>query len=132
MPNKKNDILNIQDIKVLVDVFYTKVRQDELLSPIFSSIIQNKWSAHLQTMYNFWQTLLLGEKTYYGSPFGPHSKLPVERKHFDRWLKLFFESIDEQFIGAKADEAKTRAEKMSQMFLHKIEYYKNSSATPIV
>jgi hemoglobin len=120
----KNDIVNIHDIKALVDVFYTKVRQDELLSPIFNEVIKNNWISHLQTMYNFWQTLLLGEKTYYGSPFGPHSKLPIEKKHFDQWLKLFFDTIDEQFSGSKAEEAKSRAEKMAQMFLHKIEYYK--------
>ena len=54
----------------------------------------------------------------------PHARLPVEWKHFDRWLKLFCENIDAQFKGEKAQEAKWRAEKMADMFQSKIEYYK--------
>ena len=92
-----NDILNIDDIKLLVDTFYTKVRKDQLLSPIFNEVIKDNWPTHLEKMYRFWQTVLLSEHTYTGSPFPPHMQLPVEAQHFDRWLKLFYANIDEQF-----------------------------------
>lgn len=126
------DILNLEDIKKLVDAFYEKVRTNDLLSPVFNSAIKDSWPQHLEKMYRFWQTVLLKEHTYFGSPFVPHSKLPVEQKHFNQWLKLFFETIDEQFTGEKAEEAKMRAEKMADMFHYKIEYYKNNSAKPIL
>lgn len=118
------EILTLEDIKLLVDSFYAKVRKDDLLTNIFNNVIQDKWEAHLNKMYSFWQTVLLEEHTYNGSPFIPHANLPVEKEHFDRWLYLFCETIDENFTGVKATEAKWRAEKMATMFYHKIEYHR--------
>jgi len=131
MENKK-DITTIDDIKVLVNTFYGKVRNDSLLGDIFNGVIQNRWPEHLEKMYRFWQTVLLEEHTYYGRPFPPHAKLPVEQKHFDAWLKLWHETVNEYFEGPKADEAKWRGDKMAVMFMSKIEYYRNSSATPLI
>ena len=121
-----HDILALEDIKLLVDSFYDKVRKDKLLSPIFNSVIQDNWPRHLEKMYTFWQTVLLKEHTYFGSPFLPHAKLPVEQEHFTKWMELFYKTIDEQFTGEKANEAKWRAEKMAEMFLSKIQYYRQT------
>lgn len=128
----KKEILTIEDIKQLVDTFYAKVREDELLKDIFNNVISDRWPEHLEKLYKFWQTILLGEQTYFGSPFMPHANLPVERKHFERWLKLFYENIDAQFTGSKAQEAKWRADKMAEMFYSKIEYYRNNSQSPLL
>ena len=125
------DIETLEDIKKLVDTFYGQIRKDELLGPIFNGIIQDRWPQHLEKMHRFWQTVLLGEHTYYGSPFPPHAKLPVEQKHFDTWLGLWHEAVNESFTGPKADEAKWRGDKMAVMFLSKINYYKDSSAIPL-
>lgn len=129
---EKEDISTIEDITLLVDSFYGKIRVDLLLGDIFNGVIKDRWPQHLEKMYRFWQTVLLGEHTYYGSPFPPHAKLPVEQKHFSAWLKLWYETIDEHFAGEKADEAKWRGDKMAVMFLSKITYYRNSSETPIL
>jgi hypothetical protein len=59
---------------------------------------------------------LLDEHTYYGSPFMPHAKLPIGEKHFDRWLELFDQTVDEHFSGDKAYEAKWRADRLALMF----------------
>ncbi|MCC6371821.1 MAG: group III truncated hemoglobin [Bacteroidia bacterium] len=120
------EIITLEDIKLLVDTFYTKIKSDSLLAPVFTDKIQDRWPTHLEKMYSFWQTVLLNEHTYSGSPFVPHAKLPVNQNHFNRWLVLFYETIDENFSGEKAAEAKWRAEKMAEMFYHKIEYYKNN------
>lgn len=120
------DIININDIKLLVDSFYGKVRENELLSPIFENIINDQWPTHLDKMYRFWQTVLLDENTYSGSPFLPHANMPISNLHFGVWLELFFKTIDENFSGPKANEAKWRAEKMAEMFKSKIEHYKNN------
>lgn len=127
----KKDIADIEDIKLLVNRFYDSVREDELLGPIFNDVIKDRWPEHLEKMYRFWQTVLLEEHTYYGSPFPPHAKLPVEQQHFERWTKLFFATIDNHFDGELAYEAKWRAQKMAEMFNYKIDYYRNSSATPL-
>ena len=125
-------IEQIEDIKLLVNSFYDKVRQDDMLAKIFNDIIQDRWPQHLEKMYKFWQTVLLDEHTYFGSPFGPHATLPVSKEHFERWIDLFYQTLDEHFTGEQADEAKWRAAKMAEMFHHKIEYYRNNPAKPIL
>lgn len=127
----KNDISKFDDIKLLVDTFYGTVRKDALIGPIFDQVIEDRWPEHLEKMYRFWQTVLLEDHTYHGSPFAPHAKLPVAIEHFERWVGIFTQTIDSLFEGPKADEAKMRATKMAQMFYHKIEYYKNNSASPL-
>lgn len=128
----KQDILTIEDVKLLVNSFYDKIRRDELLGPVFNGIIQDRWPVHLEKMYRFWQTVLLQEHTYFGSPFLPHAKLPVNQQHFDTWLALWHATIDSYFEGEKATEAKWRGDKMAAMFLSKIDYYRNNSGTPIL
>ncbi len=124
-------IENIEDIKILVNSFYERVREDDLLRGIFNNIIQDNWTKHLEKMYRFWQTILLEDHTYFGSPFAPHAQMPVNKGHFDRWMLLFCQTVDALFTGEKAEEAKWRAGKMAEMFHYKIEYYKNHSTKPI-
>lgn len=128
----KKEITTLSDVKILVDNFYDKVKIDPLLGPIFNGVIRDHWPEHLEKLYRFWQTVLLEEHTYHGSPFVPHAQLPVTKEHFDRWINLFHHTVDEYFIGEKANDAKWRAEKMAEMFRYKIEYYKNNSSTPIL
>lgn len=129
---EQKQLLSLEDIKQLVDTFYDKVRKDGLIGPVFNERIQDRWPEHLEKMYRFWQTVLLDEHTYFGSPFPPHASLPVDWKHFERWLQLFDATVDELFTGGKADEAKWRANKMAEMFNYKIEYYRNNNAKPIL
>lgn len=121
----KKDIENLQDIRQLVNMFYSRVRLNELIGPIFEEKIQDRWESHLERMYSFWQTVLLEEHTYNGRPFPPHAKLPVSQEHFDTWIALFTGTVDELFEGPVADEAKWRGGQMAKMFLNKIEYFKD-------
>ena len=121
-----SDILNADDVKLLVDDFYGRVRDNELLSPIFNGVIGDKWPIHLEKMYGFWQTILFDVRAYSGTPFPPHKQLPVEKTHFDRWIAIFNSTIDAQFAGPITEEAKMRATNMAFMFSHKIEYFRNA------
>ncbi|MGJ1198801.1 group III truncated hemoglobin [Sphingobacterium spiritivorum] len=127
----KQDIRTLEDIKLLVDTFYGRVQQDTLIGPIFNAILDGRWEAHLEKMYGFWQTLLLDQHSYFGSPFPPHATLPVEADHFDAWLNLWTNTVREFFEGEKAEEAILRGEKMATMFLSKITYYRNTNARPL-
>jgi len=128
----KSDILTFKDVQLLVDTFYGKVREDDLLKDIFNNVIQDRWPQHLDKMHRFWQTVLLQEYTYQGSPFPPHFKLPVKQEHFDRWLKLFESTVDEFFVGANADRAKWQGQKMAELFLTKITYYRDRNSIPLI
>ena len=131
MSNTK-EITTLEDIKVLVDNFYGKVRQDDLLKDIFNGVIQDRWPEHLEKMYRFGQTVLLGDHTYHGTPFPPHARMPVDWPHFQRWLALFNETVNEHFTGELASRAKWQGERMAEMFNSKIQYYKSTpTASPI-
>lgn len=120
----KKEIENLEDIQLLVDTFYGKVRVDALLGGIFNGAIGDRWDEHLEKLHRFWQTVLLREHTYHGTPFRPHATLPVEKAHFERWIFLFHETIDDFFTGETADFAKKQSELMAEMFMHKIAYYR--------
>ena len=124
---KLKEIESINDIQQMVNSFYAKVQKDDLIGPIFQEKIQNRWPEHLEKMYRFWETVLLDNHSYYGSPFAPHATMPIEEKHFDRWLSLFKQNLEEQYIGSKAEEALWRAKKMAQMFNYKIEYIRKNN-----
>ena len=126
------DISNLDDIKLLVDTFYSEVQKDALIGVIFNEKIGNRWPEHLEKMYRFWETILLEVHTYTGSPFPPHKELPVAKTHFDRWMEIFTKTTDRLFVGPIADEAKLRAEKMAEMFNYKIEYFRNAGQKPIL
>ena len=122
----------MDDIKTMVNSFYSQVRENELIGPIFDEVIQDRWGVHLEKMYTFWQTILFEEHTYFGSPFPPHAKLPVEAKHFEQWVSIFNQNMDNLFEGPKAEEAKWRAAKMAQMFQIKIEHIQQSGLKNLV
>ena len=109
----KHDILKREDIKVLVDRFYDKAKDDALLGPAFSNV---DWPHHLPTMYDFWSSMLLGDQTYRGNPLQKHMHLAINEDHFNRWLLLFTQTIDEYFQGEKAEEVKMRAQSIAGIF----------------
>ncbi len=129
---EKNDIKNIGDIKIMVDSFYARVREDDLLKDIFEDIIRDNWNEHLEKMYRFWQTAVLNEHTYFGSPFAPHADMQIDKTHFDRWVEIFVKNMDELFSGEKAEETKKRAISMAQLFNSKLEYYRDNHNKPLM
>ncbi len=123
----KTDITTLDDIKLLVDSFYSTVQKDTFIGPIFNEKIGNRWPEHLEKMYRFWQTILLEVHSYSGSPFPPHKHLPVDKEHFDRWMEIFVATVNTLFEGPIADEAKMRAKNMAEMFNYKINYFRHAS-----
>lgn len=118
------DIENIEDIKILVDKFYEKVNLDPLLAPIFNERAKVDWVSHLPKMYKFWGSLLLDTNEYRGQPFDKHAMHSehIHAEHFARWIQLFSETLDENFLGEKAKLAKTRAESIGAIFQYKLEF----------
>lgn len=109
----KQDIESFEDVKLLIDTFYTKVRADDIIGYIFNDIAHVDWEKHLPKMYAFWEFLLLGKDAYQGNPLEVHRRLgektKLEEAHFDQWVKLFTSTVDELFHGRNAEEAKNRA-----------------------
>jgi hemoglobin len=120
MENDCSDITGSSDIRTLVNAFYEKVRRDDLLGPAFSGAPGFDWEHHLPSMYQFWETLLLGAGTYQGQPWPKHAMLPIDRNHFERWLNLFISTVHELFSGPTAQSAENYALGIAETFQRRL------------
>jgi hemoglobin len=75
-------------IERLVRGFYARVREDALIGPVFDARIADG-EPHLEQMFAFWSSVALMTGRYHGQPMRKHLMLPVDGRHFDRWLALF-------------------------------------------
>jgi hemoglobin len=109
----KTDIASRQDIKLLVDRFYDKVKCDAVIGYIFNDVFKVNWEKHLPVMYDFWENAIFYSGSYNGNPIKTHQRLhsvsPLNTGHFERWVALFITTVDELFAGEKASLAKQRA-----------------------
>lgn len=126
------DIKDIQSIRIFVDEFYSRVRKDALLGPVFEKAVKDNWTLHLEKMYAFWNAALFGVAGFRGNPFAKHAPLAIEQSHFDRWLELFNETVDQHFNGNVATDAKNRAGLMANMFLSRLQNMTGSGDRIIV
>jgi hemoglobin len=96
----------------VVRTFYAKVREDEVLAPVFNERVVD-WEPHLVRMGQFWSSVALMTGIYHGRPMEKHLPLPVDARHFDRWLQLFREAARTCPPGAAAHFIE-RAERIAQ------------------
>jgi hemoglobin len=122
MNTNKQDIQTEADVVLMVQSFYEKVNQDDLLAYVFNDFAAVDWETHLPKMYRFWNTLIFGKATYKGNPFASHIPLPIEKTHFQRWITLFDENIDDLFCGEVAEHTKQRAKSIAHIFESKLAF----------
>ncbi|HEX5507544.1 MAG TPA: group III truncated hemoglobin [Pseudolabrys sp.] len=104
-----------QAIGRLVDAFYTKVRADPELGPIFMRAIPGDWDPHLSTMRNFWSSVMLTGGRYKGNPVAVHRRVEgIEFRLFERWLALFDETCRELFDKELAEAFRMKAERIAE------------------
>ncbi len=119
-----HDIESATDVKILIDAFYKKVVTDPIIGFFFTEVIDISWEKHIPIMNSFWCSVLFGTNSFHGNPMIKHfeldTKATLEQKHFERWLELWGSTIDENFIGEKANEAKLRAKNIAAVMQHKI------------
>ena len=119
----KTDIRNRKDIEKLVNTFYDKIKTDEVIGYFFTDIAKVNWDEHLPRMYDFWSNILFYSSNYTGNPMQVHKELndksPMNSSHFEYWNKLFTETVDKLFEGAKAEEIKNRAMNISAVMMYK-------------
>ena len=113
-----NDISSKDDITKLVLTFYEKVNKDDELSPFFKDL---DFEVHMPKMIHFWSFALLNEPGYTTNVVEKHVHMPLKEVHFERWLNLFNETIDEHFSGEIANQAKQRAQLIGWTIKSKIQ-----------
>lgn len=108
------DPVTDESIGQLVDRFYSKVRADPELGPVFDRAI-DEWEPHLATMRDFWSSVMLTSGRYKGNPIAVHARVEgLERKMFARWLELFDETCRELFAESVAREFSRKARRIAE------------------
>ncbi|HET9744522.1 MAG TPA: group III truncated hemoglobin [Chitinophagaceae bacterium] len=109
----KKDILNREDLLLLLTQFYNKLLADRSISYLFTDVAKIDLHHHLDILVDFWDSILFQSDTYRKNAMQPHmilhQKSPIQKHHFETWLRYFNETVDELFEGEKASLAKERA-----------------------
>jgi hemoglobin len=118
--NGRGDIETREDCERLVRAFYGRAMSDPLIGWLFTDVAHLDLEAHVPVITSFWETILLGAKTYGGGAFAPHARLhmraPLRPAHFERWLVLWTTTVDELFAGERAELAKAHAKRVARAF----------------
>lgn len=91
-----SDGITIERIREMVELFYRRTQQDEMLGPIFEEIVED-WDAHYEKMTRFWSSATLHAGTYSGRPIEAHKFGGLTEAHFDRWVELFIKTTADVF-----------------------------------
>lgn len=97
----------------LVEGFYDRVRNDDMIGPIFAERVTD-WGPHLVQMKLFWSSVALSSGVYQGRPMPKHMPLPIDARHFDRWLEIFEATAREICTPVAADHFIVRARRIAQ------------------
>jgi hemoglobin len=128
------DIATRAEVEALVRDFYRAAAMDDLLGPIFRAAHVD-WPSHIETVTAFWMEQLFGTPGYEGNPLRAHQsisqRIPFRDEHFDRWLALFTETVDEHFAGPVAELAKARATKMARALRRLLEGWSARGDAPL-
>jgi hemoglobin len=123
----RHDIEDRADIERLVRAFYAKAMSDPTIGWLFTDVARLDLDEHVPQIASFWETVLLGTKSYSGTPFEPHARLHAKANlragHFGRWLALWTETVDELFAGPTAAMAKAHALRVAQAFHARLQSY---------
>lgn len=104
-------------IRALVHGFYGRVRQDEMIGPIFNEVIGEEWDAHLAKLCDFWSAGMLQTRRFNGRPMAAHLRLKdIRPEHFECWLALFRQTARDVCPEDAANLFIARAEMIAQSF----------------
>ena len=120
-----HDIETRADCERLVRAFYGRALEDPIIGFIFVDVATLDLEAHVPRITSFWETILLGTRSYSGGAFRPHAELHMKVRlregHFAQWLDLWYRTVDELFAGERADLAKAHARRVAQAFLVRLQ-----------
>ena len=122
-----HDIETREDCERLVRAFYGRALADPIIGFIFVDVAKLDLEAHVPRIASFWETILLGARTYGGGAFAPHAALHAQVRlregHFAQWLHLWCHTVDELFQGERAELAKAHAQRVAHAFLGRLQQY---------
>ena len=134
MSGELHDIETREDCERLVRAFYGRALTDPFIGFIFTDVAKLDLEAHVPRITSFWETILLGGQSYGGGAFRPHAelhaKVTLREGHFDRWLQLWFGTVDELFAGERANLAKIHALRVARAFHDRLQGFPTAGSEP--
>ena len=131
-PTDLHDIESREDVERLVRTFYSRALTDPFIGFIFTDVAKLDLEAHVPHITDFWETILLGAQSYRGGAFRPHAelhmKVELKQGHFDRWLQLWFGTVDELFKGERANVAKVHALRVASAFHQRLQGFPSAGS----
>lgn len=124
----KKEIQSRIEVEELVRSFYTVVREDSLLGPVFNLMIRNDeiWEHHFGKLIDFWEVNLLKQGNYEGAMIELHIWVDMQtgyklgQEHLDKWLSIWHQNLNDRFFGTAAELAHKRADAMGKRILERI------------
>ena len=108
--DSRPDLDSREHIEFFVDRFYERMLADEQLAPIFVDVAQIDLAVHLPHIKDYWCKLLLGDAEYRRHTMDIHrqlhSKRALQAQDFQRWLSFFTATVDDYFVGERAERAR--------------------------
>ena len=110
-----SESLTDDQLSDLVHRFYAKVRQDDLLGPVFNAAVHD-WDEHLEKLSAFWSSVMLTSGRYKGNPMAAHLKHGdvIRPPMFERWLQLWCETAQETLTETGSAGVVAKAERIAE------------------
>lgn len=102
-------------IEILIPRFYERVCDDALIGPVFNEAIGD-WQHHLETLVDFWSSVMLTSGRYKGNPVAAHRRhlATITPPMFDRWLALWSEVTGELLSAEAAVAVQNKAARIAE------------------
>jgi hemoglobin len=108
--NTVPDLDSREQVERFVDLFYSRLLDDEVMAPIFLDVAAVDLSQHLPHIKDYWSKLLLGERDYQRHTMNIHRQLHGKQAlapaDFERWLGHFCTTLDASFAGPQTEKAR--------------------------
>lgn len=128
---KASDVISVNGIEFShgdllrqVDLFYTRIQEDHILSVPFQSV--HDWPEHIQRLTHFWWIRLGGEAYMFAeyNPVPKHFYAGFNSDLLDRWLVLFKQTLGETLTEAQAHLWGTIASRIGEVLTYRHEQFK--------
>lgn len=128
----KKDIEEREELEVFLRAFYKKAFADELIGHFFTEVVPLDLKTHIPVIANFWESVVFDKPSYRKNVMEVHQHIDhlskIKKEHLDRWVKIFTETLDENFEGGKTELMKQRARSIATLMDLKLNHGQVSKA----
>ena len=115
----KKDIETREELEDFLKAFYKKAFADELIGHFFTEVVPLDLKTHIPIIANFWESIAFNTHGYRKNVMEIHQHIhhlsKIQKEHLDQWVKLFTQTLDEEFEGPRIELMKQRARSIATL-----------------